>query len=90
MSRRYEPIFRLLLVLAIGAGLSALAFRPAKPTIIGHIDRPKPIIMAIATDAQLPEHCLVPPHEDKDQALADQQSRDKSGGHVKKKIIACG
>jgi hypothetical protein len=90
MSRKNGPLFRMLLVLAIGAGLAALAVGPVKPKIIGQIDRASPIVMAVAMDSQPPEHCLLPPKEDKEQASAVGQSGDQAKAPPKKKIIACG
>lgn len=103
MLRGNGPVFRMLLVGAIGAGLAVLAVRSAKPgateASIGQ-DRPlpvvsspvvmSPVVMAISMDSPLPEHCLVPPREDKDQQPAAQKTGDRSGQRARKKIIACG
>jgi hypothetical protein len=89
MLHKNGPLFRMVLVLALGAGLAALAVRPAKK-IPASADLPMPRVLSIAADSQFPEFCLTPPREDKEPATSDKQPDDQGEPRVKKKIIACG
>jgi hypothetical protein len=96
MSQWNRQIFRLVLVLALGAGLAVQAARPEKPGLRAEKTRPEPIILATVIESSIPDQCLLNPRDDEDSVadarksgakVADLRDRD---GRGKKKVIACG
>ncbi len=101
MARKTGPFFRMFLVAAIGGGLAALAVGSGKPRFAAALspEQPPTMVLAISSESAppqlsienvLPEHCLLPPRESKDQQAADKKADERPGRREKKKIIACG
>ncbi len=93
MRGRGAQFVRMFLVVALGAGLGALAAmaaRPEKPRA-AQIEKPAPIILATVMESTLPDHCLLPLREPDEKAASGEKTRDRDNAQrSKKKVIACG
>jgi len=87
-------LYRLVLVLALGAGLAALAMQPEKPKVAVR-DQPAPIILAVAQESASPaadtgarvDRCSLNPRDyADDRPIGETASNDVK----KKKVIVCG
>jgi hypothetical protein len=78
-------LFRITLVVAVGAGLAALAASPERQKT-GMREKPAPIISTEALVGADLERCLLPPSPRPDDRLIG----DREGNRKKKKIIVCG
>ncbi len=93
-----RQIFRIFLVLALGAGMAGLAGQSARSERpkAARLERPAPIILATVMESSVPEQCLLARRDEDDsantsgkaQAKADRNSA--SGERAKKTVIACG
>jgi|GEM_PF-4095319 len=80
-----KRLFRITLVVAIGAGLAALAASPERKKT-GAREKPTPIIATEALVGADLERCLLPPRPTPDDRLIG----DREGNRNKQKIIVCG
>jgi len=80
-----KRLFRITLVVAVGAGLAALAASPERQKT-GVREKPTPIIATEALVGADLERCLLPPPPSPD----DRPIGDRDGNRNKKKIIVCG
>jgi hypothetical protein len=80
-----KRLFRITLVMAVGAGLAALAASPERQKT-GAREKPAPIIATEALVGADLERCLLPPPPSPD----DRPIGDRDGNRNKKKIIVCG
>ena len=78
-------LFRITLVVAVGAGLAALAPSSERQKS-GMREKPTPIISTKALVSADLERCLLPPPPSPDDRLIG----DREGNRNKKKIIVCG
>lgn len=85
MRRIDRQFVRFAIVLALGAGLAALAYRPQPAQTLSRA-QPAPFVTAVAMEVPVAEHCL--------RVSRDREGRksigDKAVGHAKNKIVACG
>ena len=93
-----RQIFRIFLVLALGAGMTGLATPSAhseKPKT-ARVERPEPIILATVMEHVVPDQCLLVPRDEDDSAKTAGKAQGKSdrnsanGERAKRKVIACG
>ncbi len=90
MRRWRDELFRILVVVALGAGLGALASGPERPKIMAQ-PRPAPIILATAMDADPPPQCLLLRRDKGDERpIGEKTGEGKAGHRNQKKVIACG
>ena len=78
-------LFRIALVVAIGAGLAAVAASSERPKTVVR-DRAAPIISTEALVGEDLERCLLPPRPQGDESPIG----DREANRTKKKIIVCG
>jgi hypothetical protein len=92
-----RQLFRFTLVLALGAGLAALAAQPSKPKIVA-VEKPAPIILAAAYENVRPsasdaavgariDQCSLNPRDYADsRPIGDKADK----GLRKRKVVVCG
>ena len=85
MRQLRRRLFRITLVVAIGAGLAAVAASPERQKAVAR-DKPAPNISTEALVGADLERCLLPPRPHADDLLIG----DREGNRNKKKIIFCG
>jgi hypothetical protein len=85
MRRIDRQFIRFAIVLALGAGLAALAYRPKSAETLSRAQS-APFVAAIAMEVPVAEHCLRSSRDRQD----SKPIGDKSASHAKNKIIACG
>ncbi len=93
-----RQVFRIFLVLALGAGMVGLAgqsTRSERPKP-ARAEGPAPIILATVMESAVPDHCLLAPRDEDDSAAssgkaqANADRKPASHERAKKKVIACG
>lgn len=86
-----RQLFRFVLVLALGAGLAALAAQPEKQRVAAR-EKPAPVILATAYESAPPpamesgarvDQCSLNPRD-----YRDDRNTDKNG--KKRKVVVCG
>ncbi|MGO9389957.1 hypothetical protein [Rhodoblastus sp.] len=93
-----RPVFRILMVLALGAAMGGLAGQSARSQRPrpARAEGPAPIVLATVIESAVPESCLLAPREEDDSAessgkvQANPDRQPASGERAKKKVIACG
>jgi hypothetical protein len=85
MRQLKRQLFRITLVVSIGAGLAAVAASPDRQKTVAR-DKPAPIIATEALVGADLERCLLPPRTQGDEPLIG----DRAGNRSKKKIVVCG
>jgi hypothetical protein len=80
-----RQLFRITLVLTLGAGLAAVAASPERQKTVAR-DKPAPNISTEALVGADLQRCLLPPQPQRDEPLIG----DREGNRNKKKIIVCG
>lgn len=85
MRQLRRRLFRIALVVAIGAGLAAVAASSDRPRTVARDKSAQIIATEALVDADL-ERCLLPPRPQGDERLIG----DREGNRNKKKIIFCG
>ena len=85
-SQLRSQLFRITLVVTLGAGLAAVAASLERQKTSDARDKPAPIISTEALVGADLERCLMPPRPQADEPLIG----DLEGNRNKKKIIVCG